>query len=282
MDIREARNLAASGIAAAGIDKPWLEADLVLCFLTGMERSELIAHQERIFPEELLNDLRKAISRRAAREPLQYITGSCAFMGMPFKVGPGCLVPRPETELLVLEARRLFRGGLFLDWGTGSGCIAAAVLLDLPESRCIAVEKSPRAIFWAWRNLRDKGLLSRCLLCHTGSFDRIPVKTGALDMIISNPPYIPARDMKGLMPEVGLYEPEEALSGGEDGLAHYIPLLDWASQSLKMGGALILETGGKEQAERLVTLSRVHFTTDAVVKDIQGIPRVVVLKKSRF
>jgi release factor glutamine methyltransferase len=282
LDIREARRLAASRIAAAGIERPWLEADLLLCFLTGMERSELIAHQDRSFPEELSQKLDAALLRRTAREPLQYITGTCSFMGMPFKVGPGCLVPRPETELLVLEARRSFQGNVFVDWGTGSGCIASAVLADFPESRCIAVDKSPRALSWAWKNLRETGLLGRCLLCHAGYFDRIPVQPGALDMIISNPPYIPACEMQGLMPEVALYEPEEALAGGDDGLELFIPLIKWAARSLRSGGVLILEAGGEEQIDRLVALSEEQFSAESVVDDIQGIPRVVVLKRSWF
>ena len=282
MNLREVRKLASDKLHEAGIDRPWFEADLLICSITGMERILLLAHPDRPFPEHLIPTLKAAIERRAAREPLQYITGVCEFMGRAFRVGPGCLVPRPETELLVAESRKHFKGGVFLDWGTGSGCIAASILLDNPASRCDAVDKCPVAITWAWKNLREKNLLGRCLLCHCPSPERIPVPPPGFEMIVSNPPYIPSAQIPDLMPEVERYEPRSALDGGEDGFDHYRSLAGWAPSALVPGGVLILEAGSDEQAERLKSVRTGELTPVSIVRDLQGTARVVVLKRSPF
>lgn len=282
MELWEARKLASTRLIEAGIERPWFEADLLICHVMGVERVILLAHPERIFPGELVPGLMDALERRAAREPLQYITGYCEFMDHLFRVGPGCLVPRPETELLVLESRNHFRGGLFLDWGTGSGCIAVSILLDNPCSRCVAVDSSPRALSWAWRNLKERGLLGRCLLCHSSSFERIPVPTAGFEMIISNPPYIPTEEISELMPEVGRHEPPCALNGGKSGFDHYLTLVKWAPTILASGGTLILETGNDEQAERLISITEKPMIFESMTRDLQGIARVIVLKRSPF
>ncbi|HOC81569.1 MAG: Release factor glutamine methyltransferase [Synergistetes bacterium ADurb.Bin155] len=282
MDLRELRKETAAILAEARVDSPRLEADLLIHHITGWERASLLAHPERLFPDGLFPVLAEALERRAAREPLQYITGVCEFMGRTFRVGPGCLVPRPETELLVLESSKYFREGTFLDWGTGSGCIAASILLENPESRCVAVDGSPRAIAWAWRNFKERGLLGRCLLCHSPSFERIPMPPGGFGMIVSNPPYIPTGVIPGLMPEVSRYEPLCALDGGDDGSDHYRSLARWARTALAPGGALIVEMGSDEQAEELISVTRGAMTVLSVVRDLRGSTRVVVLMRSPF
>jgi len=282
LDLRELRKETAAILAEAGVESPRLEADLLISHITGWERASLMAHPERPFPDDLFPALEEALRRRAAREPLQYITGVCEFMGRTFRVGPGCLVPRPETELLVLESRKYFRQGTFLDWGTGSGCIAASILLDNTESRCVAVDGSPRAIAWAWRNFKEKNLLGRCLLCHSPSFERIPMPQGGFGMIVSNPPYIPTGVIPGLMPEVSRYEPLCALDGGGDGFDHYRSLAQWARTSLAPGGIFIIEMGSDEQAERFISTARETMRPLSIVRDLQGSARVVVLKRSPF
>ncbi len=282
MNLREVRKEAAARLAEAGIDSPRLEADLLIRHITGWERASLLAHPERLFPDGLFPVLVEALGRRAAREPLQYITGVCEFMDRTFQVGPGCLIPRPETEMLVLESRKYFREGIFLDWGTGSGCIAASILLENPESRCVAVDGSPRAIAWAWRNFKERGLLGRCLLCHSPSFERISMPPDGFRMIVSNPPYIPTEAIPDLMPEVSRYEPLYALDGGDDGSDHYRSLARWARTALAPGGTLIVEMGSDEQAEELISVTRGAMMVLSVVRDLQGSARVVVLKRSPF
>ena len=158
---------------------------------------------------------------------------------------------RPETELVVEEALRHFVKGSFLDWGTGSGCIAATILAERPLSRGVAIEVSPQAIEWAWKNLRRYNLLHRCLLWHSREMSDIPVPSQSLDLIISNPPYIPTAAIGRLMKEVAGYEPYVALDGGEDGLLYYKELLHVAPIWLKPGGMLVVELGDSSQGEVL-------------------------------
>jgi release factor glutamine methyltransferase len=140
----------------------------------------------------------------------------------------------------------------------------------------------PVAIPGAWKNLREKNLLGRCLLCHCPSPERIPVPPPGFEMIVSNPPYIPSAQIPDLMPEVERYEPRSALDGGEDGFDHYRSLAGWAPSALVPGGVLILEAGSDEQAERLKSVRTGELTPVSIVRDLQGTARVVVLKRSPF
>lgn len=282
MYLKEARSLAAKEIGDAGIERPWFEADMIISSLTGYERSRLHAEPLKNLPEEIVPLFLEAVSRRTKREPLQYILGSCRFMDLTLAVGPGCLVPRPETELLILESRKYFRGGLFLDWGTGSGCLAAAILQDDPASRCIAVEKEPRAIIWAWKNLKKAGLLGRCLLWHSGDPERVPVPDPGFEMIVANPPYISSGEISGLMPEVSLFEPLSALDGGFDGLDSYRLLFPLSKVALAPGGVLIFEIGDDRQAREIEKIYSHDFSVESLIRDLNGISRILVLKRTRF
>jgi release factor glutamine methyltransferase len=224
----------------------------------------------------------EAVSRRKEREPLQYILGSCPFMDLSIAVGPGCLIPRPETEMLVVESRKHFSGGVFLDWGTGSGCLASAILIENPRSRCIAVEKEPLALSWAWKNLKYLDLLGRCLLMHTSDPRKVNIHDPGLDMVVSNPPYIPSGKIQQLMPEVSAHEPSAALDGGPDGLAPYRLLVPWSAHALRPGGVLILEIGDDSQVSEIEMMSGRSFSLESIVPDLQGISRVLVLKRLRF
>ncbi len=232
MNLREVRKLASDKLLEAGIDRPWFEADLLICSITGMERILLLAHPDRPFPEHLIPTLKAAIERRAAREPLQYITGVCEFMGRAFRVGPGCLVPRPETELLVAESRKHFKGGVFLDWGTGSGCIAASILLDNPASRCVAVDKLSRRNNLGMEEPQGEEPSWEMSSLPLPFPREDPRSAPGFEMIVSNPPYIPSAQIPDLMPEVERYEPRSALDGGEDGFDHYRSLAGWARRPL--------------------------------------------------
>ncbi len=274
--------MAAAKMGAAGIERPWFEADLIISSLTGYDRVKL--HREPCIPlpEEVLRIFLEVVSRRAGREPLQYILGNCQFMDLSIAVGTGCLIPRPETELVVLESRKHFNGGLFVDWGTGSGCLAAAILKENPQSRCIAVEREPLALMWAWKNLRSFGLLDRCLLWHSADPMTVPVPDPGLDMIVANPPYIPSGKIQELMPEVSSYEPPSALDGGPDGLDPYRVLLPWSAKALKPGGSLILEIGDDSQVHEIEGMVPGSFCLGSIVIDLQGISRVLVLKRVGF
>lgn len=282
MDLEEARASAAAKIKAAGIERPWFEADLIISSLTGYDRAKLHREPHMPFPEETVEIFMEAVSRRAEREPLQYILRKCQFMDLSIAVGPGCLIPRPETEMLVMESRERFHEGVFLDWGTGSGAVAAAILIENPQSRCVAVEREPMATMWAWKNLKSFGLLDRCLLWHSPDIGTIPVPDPGFDMIVANPPYICTSQIRGLMPEVSGYEPLAALDGGPDGLDPYRLLLPWSASALKPGGFLIIETGDDSQARDIGKMLPGSLRLESVTPDLQGISRVLVLKRLLF
>lgn len=273
----QTRQNVATRLRDAGIEGAENEAEWLLCSLKGIARSQLWLNLWRTsLSEEEIFCLEKMVERRIKREPLQYIIGYESFWGRDFSVGQGCLVPRPETELLVEEALRYFSGGTFLDWGTGSGCIASTLLLERPLANGIAVDASPKALKWAWKNLKKYGLLQRCLLWHSRDIEDVPVPEKSLGLVISNPPYIPTSAIKGLMDEVALYEPQIALDGGHDGLFFYKKLMEKSPLWLSSGGHLVVEMGDDDQARYLAAYETIALRFVRLVKDLQGFYRIGV------
>ncbi|MDY3869458.1 MAG: peptide chain release factor N(5)-glutamine methyltransferase [Pyramidobacter sp.] len=258
----------------SGLDSPALEADYILEHFLGQNRPWIHAHPDAPVQDAARHAVMEACRRRQAREPLQYILGQCDFCGMSVRVDEGCLVPRPETELLVEAASDVFDGGTFLDWGTGTGCIALALLERFEGARAVMAEKNPKSLRCAWRNLKGRGLLNRALLWHSQTVSDIPACS--VSLVVSNPPYIPSRQIAGLMPEVSQYEPRLALDGGADGLDPYPGLFELASRVLTPGGCLCVEYGGNEQTEPLKNLAPSSFSVQSVLRDIAGHDRVLV------
>ena len=250
-----ARRFISEAFRGGGIDNATGEADLILVRLLRVSRAFVLGHPEKILSDDELASIDEVVARRLAGEPLQYILGEAHFWGMPFDVGEGVLIPRPETEFLVESALKrlpLDSPSVFLDWGTGSGCIAIALLTERPQAGAIMAEKNPRSIEWAWRNLERNGLHGRALLWHSREPGDIPAEISSLDLIVSNPPYIPTKDVAGLMREVR-HEPRMAFDGGGDGMDFYGKLFHGVPALLKKGGALIMEIGDARQAEEIGT-----------------------------
>lgn len=271
-----ARRLAIERLRESGFESAALEADLLCSKALGCSRESLLAHlEEAVTPseEEALFSLLKA---RLERVPVAYLKGSTSFWGRDILVGPGCLIPRPETETLVEKALDLFQGGNFADWGTGSGCIALAILSERPAARGLLIEKSPAALKWAWRNLSRSPFLNRALLWHGSSLGLIPSFFKPLELIVGNPPYIPSSEVESLMPDVLLYEPTGALDGGPDGLDYIWAILADADTVLARGGFLLLEIGSPQQAEILLNTPTGSLEPVEVKKDFAGKDRVVV------
>ena len=201
------------------------------------------------------------------------VTGVQTVLFRSLEVGPGVLVPRPETELLVDLALSLLPddGFVFMDWGTGSGCIAASILLERPRAFGFLAERNPKALSCAWRNLRRLGLLGRALLIHSRTPGDLPVGAEC-DLVVSNPPYIPTEAVGGLMRDVRDFEPRMALDGGADGMDCYRALFGAAPLWLKPGGLLLLEMGDAHQAERMKGHSS-KFDFLRSVLDFSAIPR---------
>jgi len=279
MNLGEARSKALNVLSSIGASNPFLEADFILEWVIGKGKTFIHSHPEYLLDEREEEKLKEILVRRSNREPWQYIAGEAEFWGLTFKVGPGCLVPRPDTEVLVEAALELINDGVFIDWGTGSGCITAALLTERPTCRGIAVDSSVKALVYAWQNFKNLDVLDRVLLWHSGGGWDLPESGGKVNLIVSNPPYIPTNDIPGLMPEVRLYEPIEALDGGNDGLKFYRFLLSVAEEVLVQGGYLALEIGSSLQCDRLSLFSSKMFQLVGVRKDLSGMDRVMVLRR---
>ena len=274
------------GLKTAKIENSTQEADLILIRLLNCTRADILGHPEREVTESRRNAVFEVLHRRAAGEPLQYILKEAFFWGRPFAVGKGVLIPRPETELLTEMALKYMLSSspsprFFLDWGTGSGCIAITLLLEYPFAKALMAEKNPLSLQICWNNLIRYELVNRALLWHSFLPADIPHGDGKLDFIVSNPPYIPRKEIANLMREVRDHEPHMALDGGEDGMIFYRMLFDHAASFLKAGGMLFLEIGDALQAETLQQTRPPRFRLAEEIKDYAGIPRCMAWEYCR-
>ncbi len=235
-------------LAAAHVPSPDADAELLIGHVLGLGRGQVqarVATDAAVYTDDALAVL-ELIERRAAREPLQHITGRAAFRSLDLAVGPGVFVPRPETELVAQVAIDALMAvaspePVAVDLGTGSGAIALALATEVPHASVIAVENSPRAFIWTKQNARDIAA-PNLRLVFADLADAVPELDGTVDVVVSNPPYIPLgavpRD-----PEVRLHDPEHALYGGPDGLDVVRALSVRAAALLRPGGTLVLEHG---------------------------------------
>ncbi len=239
----------------AGVPNPSRDALLLLADAFGAEKAQVLAHPEWDLPEEAALRLEEALRRREAREPLQYIRGFQPFWTFRVAVGPGCLVPRPETEHLLEAALDHVRGvprPRGAEAGTGSGALLKALALERPDGRFAGLEREKEALAWSRRNLAG---LHNVLLVR-GDFEAAPL-SGGLHLLVANPPYITDGEWDSLPPEVRLYEPAAALRCGPDALAPYRSLARAAAETLVRGGVLACEVG-TAQARRAPALRSIH------------------------
>jgi len=256
-------------------DRARLDAETLLLHLLKQNRAWLLAHEDDEAEAAIEAAYGQIIARRAAGEPIQYITGSSEFYGLPFSVGPGVLIPRPETEHLVEEVIRLagaFAEPRITDIGTGSGAIAVALAQALPQAHIAAIDLSSQALAIARGNAIRNHVEDRVEFFEGDLL--VPLAGRSFHIIASNPPYIPATDSGSLSVEVREHEPHSALFAGADGLAIYRRLIPDARELLVFGGWLVLEIGyGQQPAieELLHThrYSHIHF-----IADYRGISRV--------
>jgi release factor glutamine methyltransferase len=258
------------------------EADSILVRLLDCSRATILAHPEKILTDSQVSSVMEAGRRRAKGEPLQYVLGETHFYGRPFETSRGVLIPRPETELLTelaLEFLPASAPRTLLDWGTGSGCIAITLLLERPLTKAVMAEKNPSSLLQAWKNTARYGLTGRSFLWHSRTPADIPVAPGTLDLVVSNPPYIPTRDIPNLMREVRDHEPRLALDGGEDGMDCHRLLFRHAPLWLRPGGTLLFEIGDAAQAKKLreTTPPGLKFTKETT--DYSGLPRCMAWER---
>ena len=266
---------ASAQLERAGVPSPRVDAELLVGFVLGMSRGQLQA--QAVIGLELtakqLSDTDAAISRRAAREPLQHITGLAPFRSMELSIGPGAFVPRPETEQVAQFAIDALRAvaspePIGVDLGTGSGAIALAMATEVPHAQIFGVENSPEAFTWARANQRKTGA-SNARMVFTDLGHALPNLDGTVDVVISNPPYIPLgaipRD-----PEVRLFDPEHALYGGEDGLDVVHSVSQTALRLLHPGGTLVMEHGELQGAAIAELLRGDGWSAVATHRDLLG------------
>lgn len=244
MKLSEALSFATEKLSLASVPSPQADATWLLCHVLGTDRSDLltrITFDQELTPEQL-DAFEVALARREKREPLQHITGTAAFRSLELSVGPGVFVPRPETEQVVQYAidylRQLPTPGVAIDLGTGSGAIAIAMAKEVPQTKVFAVELSESAHAYAAKNIVANGVSVELRL---GAMQEVVSDlVGSLDVVISNPPYIPNAAIP-IDPEVRNYDPELALYGGEDGLDVIRDISGIAAALLRPGGLLVLE-----------------------------------------
>jgi release factor glutamine methyltransferase len=282
----EAINSVSAKLAAAGIANARLDAEVLLCHMLGKDRAWLLAHMPDALDNEDLRRFEQAGKRRAAREPLQYITGKQEFWGLEFMVTPDVLIPRPETELILesilrpgQDRNRLLR---IIDLCTGSGCIAVSLAKELPQARILATDKSLKALSIAGANARRHGVADSIRFFKGdlfGPLEELDIH-GQVDIIAANPPYVPSVDYGTLQPEVRDYEPEMALFAGPDGTEVHCRILEEAPAFLKRHGMLIMEMGAG-QADMLVqmALQAGSYHPPDILKDLAGIDRVIAMRK---
>lgn len=267
--------------ADKGVENPRLDAEILLCAVLKCERIKLYLDFERPLDEQELAVYRGYVARRAQHEPLAYILGEKAFMRNTFKVNSHTLVPRPETELLVeslvMAAEKVNSAPMLLDIGTGSGAILVSLLDYLPQAKGVGVDISPGALAVAKENAVRVGVADRATFLHSDLFSGIPAER-KFDIIVSNPPYIPAAEIATLARDVQR-EPRGALDGGNDGLDFYRRITENAGTHLVADGLLAFEIG-IGQSEAVCAMCRENgLGAVALRRDYAGIDRMVFAAK---
>jgi release factor glutamine methyltransferase len=279
--VAEALLEATRKLRAAGLEEPRREASLLLRHAAGLAPEEVLARPERPLSrtEEARFDV--LVARRRAREPAAYILGEREFWGLPFRVTPATLVPRPETETLVEAALAQVADRdaplRVLDLGTGSGCLLFAVLSELPCATGLGVDADEAALAVARDNASRLGLTARARFRH-GDWGRGLEEI--FDLILSNPPYVADDDLARLEPEVAYHEPRTALAGGRDGLDAYRRLADDVARLLAPDGVALLEVGAGQAAKVAGVLAAAGLRADGVRRDLAGIERCVILRRA--
>jgi len=261
---------------------PALEAGLLLRRAIDLTEAELWSALDRQVPPAAARRFLRLVRRRRERVPLAYLTGEKEFWSMSFRVFPGVLIPRPETELLVETAVRLASGApeTIVEVGTGSGCVAIALSRELPASRIFAIDPSRRALLASRLNAVRHSAASVTWL-EGRFFEPLParVRAGNVDLVVSNPPYIAEGEWRRLAPEVRVHEPKRALVGGPDGLGFIRRLARGAATVLRPGGRLVFEVGSGQAAEA-AALFKDGWEALQVKRDLAGIPRVIIVRRS--
>jgi len=264
------------------IDSPRLSAELILSSVLQMERIQLYMHFDKEVQKAQLDKLHNLVKRCLQNEPVQYLTGKCEFYSLSFKVSPACLIPRPETELLVERAIEFLRGRqgkqYVCDLCTGCGCVAIAIAKNSPDAKVIATDICDKALSVAAENMAKYNLSGQIEFLQGDLFKPIisQLDVKEFDLIVCNPPYISGAEYEKLDEKVKNYEPKLALDGGVDGLDVYQRIAAQAGGHLKKDGALILEIGYLQgQAVKKLLEGSGCFGPIKIEKDFSNNDRII-------
>ena len=280
--ISEARRMLEQG----GIESAEQEAFWIVEHVLGLAAHHIVVDQDRPLSHIELSVVRRLIERRVGREPLQYILGTQEFCGLEFDVNPAVLIPRPETELLVeyVEQRiSVEQQAIIVDVCTGSGCIAVVIARLRPRARMIAIDLSPPSLDVARHNAARHAVDDRIRWLEGDLLGPLAKQCleGHVDIIVSNPPYIPEAELPLLQPEVRQFEPLGALVAGPQGTELHERLLQEAGQYLTPGGALVMEIGtGQAPALRRIIDQSFGYRFHQLVYDAAGRERVVIVERT--
>lgn len=271
----------AVALTAAGIDNARFEARLLLSRVTGLTTEQLISRGPDPAPPSTGAGLREFTARRVRHEPMAYILGEREFWGLPFKVSPAVLIPRPDSETVIETVLDLLpdrtRKLRILDLGLGSGCLLLTLLREYPQASGVGMDASESALAVARDNAEALGVASRARLVigdwgRAGWSDRL---AEPFDLLVSNPPYIESAAVDGLMPEVAAHEPRLALDGGPDGLAAYRIIAAISPKLVVPGGWAVVEGGEGQSLEIAALFSAAGLVPRPARRDLGGIERVV-------
>jgi len=269
MDIRTALLQGQKLLEDERIAAPRLTAEVLLAHAVGCDRTWLFAHSDEELREVWWIHYGRYLHQRMGGKPTQYITGRQEFFGREFRVTPDVLIPRPETEHVVETVLARFRDARrIVDIGTGSGAIAVTLALET-SAEVWATDISSAALVVASRNARSLGARVHFIACDLAE----ALRSGTFDLVVSNPPYVPARDAASIQREVREHEPDVALYGGDDGLEVYRRLIPESARLLRPGGGLVMELGyaGLDPVRAMLA----GWTSVEVGHDLAGLPRVL-------
>lgn len=265
-----------------GSETPRLDTEILLAHVRGCKRIELYTRYDEVLSDEQRSAMRELVRRRAKAEPVAYLVGHREFFSLDFQVTPDVLVPRPDTETLVVELLALAKplaAPRILDVGTGSGCIAITAAVNHKGAQVTALDLSEAALSVARENAQRHGVADRIRFLHGDLFAPLAADE-MFDLIASNPPYVADSELESLPPDVRLHEPHAALLGGADGLDVVRRLIADAPRHLADDGSLLIEIA-PEQARAVTGLleSSGHYADVRIIKDLAGKERVALARK---
>lgn len=259
------------------VENPDFEISTIICHICSLGKARLLAVRGEQIPEKYIPDLFEAVERRVQYEPLQYIIGEWEFFGLRMFCGPGCLIPRPETELLVEKAIEYIpKDGHFLDLCAGSGCISVAILNNRKDVTGTAVDISSDALAYAEKNAEYHKVEKRLEIVNMPLEEYLPIKIP--DCIVSNPPYVKTGDVDAF-PPVMKYEPRIAFDGGHDGLEFYKTIAKRYSTRFLRDSGIILFEAGYDTVREVEAILKYRKMKTQVLEDCFGVERVCIGKK---